>query len=136
MGIQIVHDKYNLMAAVVPGLRPTAGKVFHPCTLLEQQGHTASHRCPGHPPYRLRIRRFLLAGYTSSRFCGAGVHFFKHPADGSPAYESLQFHTGFFLPAVSASTWNGRLGQGRRQSVSVLLQRVHLPYARPPLSLG
>ena len=83
--------------AGAPGLRPTTGKVFHPCTLPEQQDHTTSHRYPEHPPCRLRIWRFPSAGYTSSRFCGAGVHFFKHSADGFPAYRSLQFHTGFFF---------------------------------------
>lgn len=61
--------------AGAPGLRPTTGKVFHPCTLPEQQDHTTSHRYPEHPPCRLRIWRFPSAGYTSSRFCGAGIHF-------------------------------------------------------------
>ncbi len=37
----------------------------------------AFRRCPGYPPYRLRILRFLLGGCTSRRFCEAGVHFFN-----------------------------------------------------------
>ena len=84
-------------SAVVPGLRPTAGKVFHPYTLPEHRDYTASHRYQGHLPCRLRIRHFPLAGYTSSRFCEAGVRFFKHPAACFPAYGSFQLHPGFFF---------------------------------------
>lgn len=82
---------------MVPGLRPVAGKAFHPCTLPGQQDHRASHRCQGHPPCSLQIRHFPLAGYNSSCFYGAGVRFFKRPADCLPAYGNLRLHPGFFF---------------------------------------